>query len=311
MNYTEIAIKVLALSMTRTIKTRAQFWKDFNCETNIDEAISKIRGIDEIIEKLHQEFDDANATDSYGLCCAFDNSFPNINTVVPNSEKPYLLFYKGNIDLIQDLNKNVAVIGLIDPNADIETRETAIVKKLIENDLIIVSGLANGCDEIAHRTCVENQAKTIAILPSTLNKIYPASNRILAQKIVDGNGLLLSEYYEEPNNRYDATSRYIERDRLQALFSKSVIMIASYKQGEGDSGSRHAMKYAQNYGISRYVMYNANSDSENIRFGLNKEFVHKNNVPILLSNTIEVIAKLQNPRLVNRNNTKGEQLKIF
>ena len=49
--------------------------------------------------------------------------------------------------------------------------------------------------------------------------------------------------------------RFIERDRLQALFSSSIILTASYAMNEGDSGSRHAMNKAKNYSKNRYVMF--------------------------------------------------------
>jgi DNA processing protein len=46
------------------------------------------------------------------------------------------------------LNKNVAVIGLVDPDEEIIKRESDVVKRLVENDIIVVSGLALGCDAV-------------------------------------------------------------------------------------------------------------------------------------------------------------------
>jgi DNA processing protein len=49
---------------------------------------------------------------------------------------------------MHDLNKNVAVIGLVDPTEEIEKREIEVVKRLVNNDLVVLSGLAKGCDAI-------------------------------------------------------------------------------------------------------------------------------------------------------------------
>ena len=59
---------------------------------------------------------------------------------------------------------------------------------------------------------------------------------------------------------------------MQALYSKAVVLIASYRKGEGDSGSRHAFEKAKEYGKKRLVMYRE-SDANDLRFGLNKDYV--------------------------------------
>lgn len=310
MNYSEISLEILALVECQYIKTTAQFWREFGDKSLIEQAIADKQAVKDKIEFLRNQFD-SDDRDSYGIVCAFDDNFPLINIKAKESEKPYLLFYRGDVSLLQDLKNNVAIIGVIDPTDEIEQRERVIVKKLVEKGITVVSGLAKGCDEIAHRTCVENDAKTIAILPSTLNKIYPASNRELAESIVEKGGLLITEYYSEPLSKNDAVNRYIERDRLQAMFSKAVIMIASYKSGQGDSGSRHAMGYAENYTVQRYVMYNGETDKLNKQFGLNRDFIEQKKAVALTSGSIEEIVKLEFPQVVKLSNGKPKQMKFF
>lgn len=310
MFYTEMAIKLLALKETGYLKTNAQFWREFSNRIKMEEFIEEHDEIGQKIQQLKTEFE-ANESSEYGIICIFDEEFPIINPKAKDSEKPYLLFYKGDKTLLQNLNNNVAVIGLIDPTDSIEERERKIVERLIAGEMVIVSGLAKGCDEIAHRVCVENKAKTIAILPTSLAKIAPASNRALAEEIVANGGLLITEYYKEATNRNEAIGRYIERDRLQALFSKAIIMIASYKQGDGDSGSRHAMKYAENYGIKRYIMYNEETDGENKRFGLSRQLKNSGGVNILLPSHIEEIKATENPMLSQKTVLLPIQLKLI
>lgn len=310
MNYSEISLEILALVECRYIKTIAQFWNNYGEISLIEQAVSDNQIVKDKVEFLRNQFDNDDR-DSYGIICAFDQDFPCINAKAKDSEKPYLLFYRGDKNLLHNLNCNIAVIGEIDPTEEIEKREKDIVNRLIEKGITIVSGLAKGCDEIAHRTCVENNSKTIAILPSTLNKIYPASNRELAERIVENGGLLLTEYYSEPLSRNDAVNRYIERDRLQAMFSKTVIMIASYRCGQGDSGSRHAMGFAESYDMVRYVMFNSESDGLDKKFGLNKDFIEQGKAMALTKGSIEEIVCLPPPKTIRLSDGKPKQMKFF
>ena len=77
-----------------------------------------------------------------------------------------------------------------------ETAEVVdeFVRKASSLNLSIISGLANGVDEKAHISALENNSKTVAVLPSSLDNILPQSNRGLAKEIVENEGLLITEY---------------------------------------------------------------------------------------------------------------------
>ena len=297
MKYSDIALSVLAAKECGIVKTNAQFWKNFADEEKFKKEVCNDDRVIKTLEKISREID---STDSEaGILCAYDDDFPVINRKVKNNgDKPFLLFYRGDLSLLTDLNNNIAVIGLIDPDEEIVKRETDIVRRLVENNLVIVSGLATGCDTIAHKTSLEINGKTIAILPSQLDKVYPAENRDLAEEIIQKGGLLISEYYKDAASKYDAINRFIERDRLQAMFSKAIILIASYRKGEGDSGSRHAMEAARKYEIERYAMYISELDEDNKRFGLNKDFVNSkypDHVEIFMPSSINRIKSVSRP----------------
>ena len=70
------------------------------------------------------------------------------------------------------------------------------------------------------------------------------------------------------------------------MFSEKIILIASYLQGQGDSGSRHAMVKAKEYGIERFVMYNELTDAENRMLALNKSLI-ADGAKILTSKILE------------------------
>ena len=208
-----------------------------------------------------------------GLVCAFDENFPALPPCVKPSDKPYLFAYKGDISLLSDHSKNTAVVGVLTPTTDIIKRERKIVELLVQGGLNVLSGLARGCDTVAHRRCIDLGGKTIAFLPTALDDIYPKENISLAQQIIRRGGLVITEYIAPPANRYERIKRFIERDRLQAMFAANVILIASYDKGQGDSGSRHAMQKATEYGAARYVMYNHYTDTDLPIFALNRRLV--------------------------------------
>ncbi|MEK7167153.1 MAG: DNA-processing protein DprA [Patescibacteria group bacterium] len=110
---------------------------------------------------------------------------------------PALLFYKGNFQKQDEFS--LAIVGTRKISIYGKQIILKIVKDLVQNNLVIVSGLAKGVDSLAHQITLESNGRTIAVLGSGLNKknIYPAENQILAQKIVEQNGLLISEYPPE------------------------------------------------------------------------------------------------------------------
>jgi DNA processing protein len=248
----------------------------------------------EIKEKL------CNLEDSCdGLVAIGDKNFPQYRGDVKQSEQPIFLFYKGDIDLLDIDYYNISVIGLLNPDERIEIRERKIVEEIVKQDITIVSGLAFGCDSIAHQQAMVG-GKTIAILPSPLNDILPAKNRDLAFEIVEEGGLLITEYYEKFKSKMELSSRYKERDRLQALFCDTIILAASYAQDSAkrwnihdqklDSGARLAMEYAKNYKIPSAVMYNEDIDKNNPMFDLNRQLIaEQKDITILTPKNLEII----------------------
>ncbi len=257
----KVALKIYAMVKESIIKSNAHFWRDFSLDI--------INNYEIEYEKYAQGLSEKNIQ----LICAFDDDFPKLDLKLKNGERPYLFAYKGNCRLLNNIKANVAVVGVLTPTIDIEKREKRIIKSLVEKDINIVSGLARGCDTVAHKSTLDCSGKTIAILPTTLSDIYPKENENLVERIVENNGLVLTEYVVEAKNKYESIKRFIERDRLQAMLPGTVILVASFLQGCGDSGSRHAMQKAREYGKKRFVMFNPVTDADNPMFGLNKKLL--------------------------------------
>ena len=258
---------------------------------------NKARIIDNI-EKLEGFVD--------GVVAIGDTDFPPYRGKVKNSEQPIFLFYRGDLSLLKTTSKNIAVIGLLNPDKDIEIIEQEVVAELVKNGATIISGLALGCDTIAHRQALNSNGKTVAILPSPLNNILPVTNKELANEIVNKGGLLITEYYEDTKSKMELGGRYQERDRLQALFSDNIVLTASYAKNdqENDSGSRLAMGYALNYSIPRAVIYDPELNANNPKYDLSRQLIREQRDITIINqkNLSETVKKIISNKPLMKNN---------
>jgi DNA processing protein len=116
--------------------------------------------------------------------------YPNYLREIPNP--PPLLYLKG--DLLEQDRWAVAVVGTRRLTGYGRQVTRDLVAGLVQNNITVVSGLARGIDAVAHKTAVELGGRTLAVLGSGLDAIYPADNRALAQEITQGHGAIISEY---------------------------------------------------------------------------------------------------------------------
>ena len=130
---------------------------------------------------------------------------------------PVLLFYSGNIDLLK--HPKIAVVG----SRSCSRTGIQSVEKIINelnNELIVVSGLAKGIDAAAHYAAIRNGGKTIGVIGTGLDVFYPRSNKQL-QKYMSGSHLVLTEYApgQGPQKHH-----FPERNRIIAGLSRAVIV---------------------------------------------------------------------------------------
>lgn len=144
-------------------------------------------------------------------------SFPELLREIHNP--PEKLYYRGDISLI---NKPcIAVVGTRKYSSYGEEMTAKIIKELSVLDICIVSGLALGIDSIAHRTALECNLPTIAVLGSGIENIYPPQNLELAEKI-QNSGLILSEY---PAMTEPVKFNFPQRNRIVSGLSLATIVI--------------------------------------------------------------------------------------
>lgn len=143
-----------------------------------------------------------------------------ITNLLPEKILPLFIYCKGDISLLQKNRKRIAIVGTRSPSVEAIEITRKLTKKFIEKNYVIVSGLAEGTDSIAHETTLENNGKTMAILPTNFDKIYPKTNKELSKKIVE-DGLLLTAIGPAENTY---KSSFLERNQYVANISDIVLV---------------------------------------------------------------------------------------
>jgi len=150
------------------------------------------------------------------LTTVFDDDYPeNLKTIY---SPPIVLYSKGHMDCKD--SDAVAVVGTRRPSRYGISICTYLSRGLAGAGITVVSGLARGIDTVAHRSALE-RGRTIAVLGSGLDNIYPSENRELAERI-SGRGVVLSEFLLgcRPFKR-----NFPRRNRIIAGLSLGVVVV--------------------------------------------------------------------------------------
>lgn len=158
------------------------------------------------------------------------------------SDPPICLYVKGNLSGIDFINSQfIAVVGTRKPTSYGQQITKKFAYELSLTGFIIVSGMAIGIDTIAHQATLEADGKTIAVLGCGVDIIYPQSNQILYQKIIEKSGLIISEF---PPGHTVLRGLFVARNRLISGLSRGVLVV----EGAKDSGALITARYAANQG---------------------------------------------------------------
>lgn len=211
----------------RKVADAAAFYKSIS-DDEIDAALKKAASAVSMVKDMPD----------ISVITIFDNAFPQRLRIM-GSSCPLLLYVKGNKEALK--KTGVAVIGTRYPTPWSEELEKRLVKKILDiSDVSIVSGLALGCDRVAHETALDNTRETVAVMPSGVNEITPAVHEKLAEDIILHGGCLLSEYApKETATKYT----FIERDGVVAAMASAVLVI----QCGIESGTMHTVEFAEKY----------------------------------------------------------------
>lgn len=228
-----------------------------------------------------------------GIITILDSDFPMKLRIIP--DPPVIIFYKGNKECLYN-NKSVAIIGTRNPTEHGIKIANRLGYIFGESGFTVVSGLAKGCDENGHKGCLDAQGNTIAVLPCGLDKIYPASNKKLADDILNKGGCLLSEYQVGTK---PFKNHFVDRDRLQSALSECVIVVETDVVG----GTMHTVKYSKEQSkiLACYkhdMKYEHDKQSQG-----NKMLIDSNQaVPLDSSESINNLKEMILKKILNENN---------
>jgi len=172
---------------------------------------------------------------------------------------PKQLYCLGNLELL-NYDKNIAIIGSRDCSYYGERVTKDFSFNLAKEDICIVSGLAKGIDSFAHIGALNAKGKTIAVIGSGLDNIYPKENIKLAQSIVKNSGLIISEY---PLGSLPLKQHFPTRNRIISGLSDGVLVTEARK----NSGTNITVNFALEQGKDVFVIpgniYSKTSDGTN------------------------------------------------
>lgn len=203
----------------------------------------------EVAQELAEKQCDAAEKADARIICALDEAYPSLLSAT--KDDPFLIYVKGQLSLTPE--KSVAIIGTREPTKHGELIARRITEFFTDQCWSVVSGLALGCDALAHRAAIDSKGHTVAVLAHGLQTVAPSQHRRLAQEILDSGGALVSEY------RFGQgvlPTQFVKRDRTQAGLAQGVVMIQSDIKG----GSLHASRAALDYERWLAVPFPTNSD---------------------------------------------------
>lgn len=206
---------------------------------------------------------------------------------------PSRLYVNGNPEILNEIG--IAVIGSRTNTQYGERMCIKFVKDLVKYNINIISGLAYGIDSIAHKTCLKNSGKTIAVLPSGLKNIYPEEHVELVKAIIENGGAVVSEYEDGVEAEY---KNFLERNRIVAGLGIGTLVV----EGGARSGTSVTARFTQEQGKEVFCIP---SSLENIKGKGTNELIQ--NGAKLITN-VEDILEYYSDITFNRNEVTSNDI---
>ncbi|MBE9045425.1 DNA-protecting protein DprA [Pleurocapsales cyanobacterium LEGE 10410] len=175
-----------------------------------------------------------------------DPAYPRLLLEIPSP--PPLLYYLGQVEPAenQGIKPMIAIVGTRNPTEYGKRWTKKITQALVSHGFGIVSGMAAGIDTVAHHSCLAANGRTIAVLGTGVDTVYPYSNRDLYQKLKT-QGLIVSEY---PAKTQPDRGHFPARNRIIAGLCRAVVIMEAPKR----SGALITARFANDFGRDVYVL---------------------------------------------------------
>ncbi len=211
--------------------------KGINMDTATRMVTDKdLKKYDRIIDKMYNE--------SINYITMDDKYYPS--ALMDTYDYPPVLFYKGK-NLFMEDNPMISMVGTRRASNYGMNVARQFAREFSNNGLDVVSGMAIGIDTYVHKGALEGMGDTIAVLGCGVDKVYPKSNRKIYDEIIEGRGMVVSEYLpgtEPLSHHFPARNRIIS-----GLSQGTVVVEASFK-----SGSLITARYANEQGREVYAV---------------------------------------------------------
>lgn len=152
-------------------------------------------------------------------------------------DHPKELYTEGDISILN--NNIIAIVGSRDCSDYGKKQTERFASYLSEKGITIISGLARGIDTIAHTYSMQKLGKTLAVIASGFNHIFPLENKELFKQILENGGCIISEY--EPDIDVDM-QRFPKRNRIISGIAQGVLVIESKYRSGSNITARDAIR---------------------------------------------------------------------
>ncbi|AKG23229.1 DNA-processing protein DprA [Calothrix sp. 336/3] len=175
-----------------------------------------------------------------------DAEYPRLLLEIPSP--PPLLYYRGTVDLSENSGQKscVAIVGTRKPSEYGIRWTEKISIALAKNGFTVVSGLAEGIDTASHAAAMQAGGRTLAVLGTGVDVIYPAKNQNLYKQVLE-QGLVISEY---PSKTPPDRTHFPRRNRIIAGLSRAVLVMEAPLK----SGALITANYANEFCRDVYVL---------------------------------------------------------
>ncbi|MEM9541721.1 MAG: DNA-processing protein DprA [Cyanobacteria bacterium P01_E01_bin.42] len=173
-----------------------------------------------------------------------DSDYPTLLLEIPSP--PPVLYYRGQTDILTDAQPAIAMVGTRNASEYGRRWTRKISRTLTQHGFAIASGMAAGIDTEAHQICLAEGGKTVAVLGTGIDVIYPRRNTKLYGEICE-RGLILSDY--PPGTQPDGKN-FPPRNRIIAGISRAVLVMEAARR----SGALITSRYANEFGRDVYAL---------------------------------------------------------
>lgn len=185
--------------------------------------------LDKELAKLQKE--------NIDILTSLDKHYPKLLKEI--YDPPYIMYIKGELKPEDDFA--IGIVGTRRLSTYGQQVTSRLAGELAQSGLTIVSGLAQGVDTLAHLAALENKKRTVAVVGSSLDtqSIFPPANRHLVEKIIAGQGAILSEY---PLGSFALKHHFPARNRVISGLSLGTLVVEAPEKSGALITARHALE---------------------------------------------------------------------